>query len=90
MDSQLMSKADPEWQAQLLANYSSHIFVSKVTQGPDTSSADLMQTVIESSLAILASRAEISDLKSHNAMLLQAIGYRQKWMRNERESLDCL
>ena len=83
MDSQLMSKADPEWQAQLLANYSSHIFVSKVTQGPDTNSADLMQTVIESSLAILASRAEMKSLP-------QAIGYRQKWMRNERESLDCL
>lgn len=66
VDSRLLSEGNLEWQAQLLTNYSSHIFVSK---GPDNSSAHLMQTVIESSLALLASHAEISDLKSRNSTL---------------------
>ena len=66
VESGLSSEDDLQWEAQLLANYSGHIFVSK---GPDNSPAHLMQTVIESSLAIWACRAEISDLKAPNSTL---------------------
>lgn len=62
VDGRLLSEHNLQWQAQLLANFSGHIFVSK---GP----ARLIQTVIESSLAILAMRAEISDLRSQNSAL---------------------
>jgi len=51
-----------QWQAQLLANFSGNIFVSK---GP----AQLMQTIIESSLEILAMRAEIAALRAQNSTL---------------------
>jgi hypothetical protein len=66
MDNSLLSDSSLQWQAQLLANYSGHIFVSR---GLGIDPDHLMQTVIESSLAILALRARISDLESRNSSL---------------------
>ncbi|KAI0058501.1 hypothetical protein BV25DRAFT_1810589, partial [Artomyces pyxidatus] len=58
--------ADLQWQAQLLANYSGHIFVSR---GLGSNSAALSDMVVESSLAMLSLQAEVADLKSQNASL---------------------
>jgi Ring finger domain len=77
VDGRLLAEGNLQWQAQLLANYSGHIFVSK---GP----AHLMQTVIESSLAILAMRAEIADLRLQNSTLTTA----SKRMEAEMEQME--
>lgn len=77
VDGRLLAEGDLQWQAQLLANYSGHIFISK---GP----AHLMQTVIESSLAILAMRAEIADLRLQNSTLTTA----SKRMEAEMEQME--
>ncbi|KAL6309201.1 hypothetical protein BKA93DRAFT_425367 [Sparassis latifolia] len=66
VDSHLLSHGDLQWQAQLLANCSGHIFVSR---GLLSTSADLTQTVIETSLTLLALRAEVNDLKSQQSEL---------------------
>jgi Zinc finger, C3HC4 type (RING finger) len=66
VDRRLLSDSDMQWQAQLLAHYSGHIFVSK---GTKQSPAHFTQTVVESSLAILALRAEVSDLKLRLSIL---------------------
>lgn len=66
VNARLLSQNDLQWQAQLLANYSGHIFVSK---GPGNNPAYLVRTVIESSLAILACRAEISALRSQYSVV---------------------
>jgi hypothetical protein len=77
VDGQLLSERNLQWQAQLLANYSGHIFVSN---GP----AQLMQTITESSLAILAMRAEISELRLQNSTLTTA----SKRMEVEMEQME--
>jgi Ring finger domain len=66
VDNRLLDDGNLQWQAQLLANYSGHIFVSR---GLDNGHAHLKQTIVESSLAILALRAEVLDLKSQNSTL---------------------
>jgi uncharacterized small protein (DUF1192 family) len=66
VDRRLLSDSDMQWQAQLLANYSGHIFVSR---GTKQSPAHFTQTVVESSLAILALQAEVSDLKLRLSIL---------------------
>ena len=50
-----------QWQAQLLANYSGHVFVP---QGVETSTPLLWQAVLESSLTQLSLQAENSELRS--------------------------
>jgi hypothetical protein len=55
-----------QWQAQLLANYSGHMFVP---HGVEMSTPTLWQAVLESSLAQLSMQAEISDLRSQNEFL---------------------
>jgi hypothetical protein len=55
---------DMQWQAQLLANFSGHTFVH-IRDNP----ADLTQTILESSLAILALQAEVADMKYRNSSL---------------------
>jgi hypothetical protein len=55
-----------QWQAQLLANYSGHVFVP---HGVETSTPTLWQAVLESSLAQLSMQAEISELRSQNEYL---------------------
>jgi hypothetical protein len=55
-----------QWQAQLLSNYSGHVFVP---HGVETSTPTLWQAVLESSLAQLSMQAEISELRSQNEFL---------------------
>jgi Ring finger domain len=55
-----------QWQAQLLANYSGHIFVP---HGAEMSTPILWQAVLESSLAQLSMQAELADLRSQNDLL---------------------
>ncbi|KAI0260325.1 hypothetical protein BC834DRAFT_832018 [Gloeopeniophorella convolvens] len=54
------SDSDLQWQAQLLANFSAHVFVPR---GPGMSTEVLWQAVLESSLAQLSMQAEIANLK---------------------------
>ena len=55
-----------QWQAQLLSNYSGHVFVP---HGVETSTPTLWQAVLESSLAQLSMQAEIAELRSQNEFL---------------------
>jgi RING finger family protein len=55
-----------QWQAQLLANYSGHMFVPHVVE---TSTATLWQADLEFSLAQLSMQAEIAELRSQNEFL---------------------
>src|SRR6266851_6482110 len=55
-----------QWQAQLLANYSGHVFVP---HGVEMSTPTLWQAVLESSLAQLSMQAELTDLRSQNDLL---------------------
>jgi len=52
-----------QWQAQLLGNYSGHVFVP---HGVEMSTATLWQAVLESSLAQLSMQASLADLRSQN------------------------
>ncbi|KAI0259086.1 hypothetical protein BC834DRAFT_974597 [Gloeopeniophorella convolvens] len=54
------SDSDLQWQAQLLANFSAHVFVSC---GHGMSTEILWQAVVESSLTQLSMQAEIANLK---------------------------
>ena len=58
-----------QWQAQLLSNYSAHVFVPR---GVEMSTSTLWQTILESSLAQLSMQAEISTLKSQIKSLKSA------------------
>jgi hypothetical protein len=55
-----------QWEAQLLSNYSGHVFVPN---GVETSTPTLWQAVLESSLAQLSMQAEIAELRSQNELL---------------------
>ncbi|KIJ64841.1 hypothetical protein HYDPIDRAFT_153660 [Hydnomerulius pinastri MD-312] len=63
VDEGLLASPEFQWQAQLLANCSGHVFTSK-NRPPDTD-----ESVIESSLAVLALRAEVEELKRQNKTL---------------------
>ncbi|KAH7918944.1 hypothetical protein BV22DRAFT_1199753 [Leucogyrophana mollusca] len=66
VDDRLLSEGDLQWQAQLLANFSAHIFVPKyVGNGPQ----EMTLAIMESSLEVLALRAEAVDLKRQNSAL---------------------
>jgi hypothetical protein len=80
VDRRLMSDNDLQWQAQLLANFSGHVLVSN-GQIP----LPLIQTVTESSLTILALRAEVSDLKLQNSVLTSENKRLEAEMRVENE-----
>jgi Ring finger domain len=57
-----------QWQAQLLSNYSGHVFVPHGVE-TSTSTPTLWQAVLESSLAQLSMQAEIAELRSQNEFL---------------------
>lgn len=65
-DPHLLADTTLQWQAQLLANFCGHAFTLKnsLTNGPA-----LLDTVLDSSLEILALKAEASELKRTNDML---------------------
>ena len=55
-----------QWEAQLLANYSGHVFVP---HGVETSAPTLWQAVLEASVAQLSMQAENTELRSQNESL---------------------
>jgi hypothetical protein len=63
-----------QWQAQLLSNYSGHVFVP---HRAETSTPTLWQAVLESSLAQLSMQAEISELRAQN-----------EFLKNEQQRLE--
>ncbi|THG96225.1 hypothetical protein EW026_g5570 [Hermanssonia centrifuga] len=65
-DRQLLADPSLQWQAQLLAHYSAHMFVAKDLP---SSSSEFLDTLVAASLEVLALKAEITDLKSRNRML---------------------
>ncbi|CAL1701269.1 unnamed protein product [Somion occarium] len=65
-DPHLLADSNMQWQAQLLANYSGHVFVSKRTLVEPT---DLMHAVVDSSLEVLVLKAEVAELKQQNESL---------------------
>ena len=64
VDSHFLTDSHMQWQAQLLAQYSGHVFVFKPNDSP------LSHSDLETSLATLDMRAEISDLKSRTSDLV--------------------
>lgn len=63
MDESIFDSSDFQWQAQLLANCSAHVYVARHRR------KDHEAAIIRSSLAILDLRAQISGLKSENKKL---------------------
>lgn len=63
MDEGIFDSSDFQWQAQLLANCSAHIYVTRHQRN------DYEKAVVQSSLAILSLRAQISELKRANKEL---------------------
>ncbi len=61
-----LSDDSVQWQAQLLANYSCHVFVP---DGAGMFTPTLWQAVLESSLAQLSMQAEIAELRSQTELL---------------------
>lgn len=60
VDKDLISSPDLQWEAQLLTNCSGHTFIAK------NESFDAEKSILESSLAVLALRAEVKELKQQN------------------------
>jgi hypothetical protein len=69
VDSRLLADKGMQWEMQLLANFSGHMLLS-IPEAED-SFAELSVTVLESSLEILALRAEVEELKSRNLSLIK-------------------
>ncbi len=67
VDTRLLSESGLQWQAQLLANFSAHVFI--LNDKWSTDPADLKQALLESSVTILTLQAQLSDLESRNQSL---------------------
>lgn len=65
-DPGLLEDPSLQWQAQLLANYSAHMFIS---DDSFRSLSDLMEAVLESSLSTLTLKAEVERLEGKNRLL---------------------
>ncbi|KAI0347119.1 hypothetical protein BDW22DRAFT_1367462 [Trametopsis cervina] len=65
-DRTLLSDTSIQWQAQLLANLSSHVFVAKP---PPPNLQDWREYTLQASVEYLNMRAEYMDLKARNAVL---------------------
>ncbi|TFY74325.1 hypothetical protein EWM64_g9687, partial [Hericium alpestre] len=82
---------DLQWQAQLLANYSGHVFVPS---GLVLNASGMTRIVMESSLALLSTRSQIaeltfqhSNLVSENKRLEEEMEQMENRHRQERERL---
>ncbi|KAK0202721.1 hypothetical protein DFS33DRAFT_1385094 [Desarmillaria ectypa] len=67
VDTHLLSESGLQWQAQLLANFSAHVFIPNDKWSTDP--VDLTQALLESSVAILTLQAQLSSLESRNQFL---------------------
>ncbi|KAF9220041.1 hypothetical protein BS17DRAFT_788122 [Gyrodon lividus] len=77
VDEDLLASSAFQWQAQLLSNYSGHIFVAS-NHCLDTEACN-----IKSSLAMLAARAEIEEFKRRNKLL----GSENEWLETKANRL---
>ncbi|KAI0317531.1 hypothetical protein OF83DRAFT_1120887 [Amylostereum chailletii] len=95
-----LPRGELQWQAQLLANYSGHVFVPRPSA---PTPAHLVQVVLDSSLQILTLRSEVASLAAQNTSLatetkrlegqLEAVERkwnleRRDWARAERSRRD--
>lgn len=85
IDESILSDRSLQWQTQLLANFSGLLFVAKTIRF-DQDPIEAERAMIESSLAILALQAEVTDLKSQNAALQRDL--RDAEYRLEEERLN--
>ncbi|KAJ7252460.1 hypothetical protein C8J57DRAFT_1474125 [Mycena rebaudengoi] len=69
VDSRLLADSSLQWQTQLLAQFSGHFIVGKAFAA--NSVEELTQAVLESSLAVLSSHAEVADLKFQTSSLVR-------------------
>lgn len=69
VDSSVLSDSGLQWQAQLLANFSAHIFVSNSSMQSDL--PGLTQSLLECSLEVLTLRAQVADLTTQNQLLTE-------------------
>ncbi len=88
LDKDLLSESDLQWQVQLLANFSAHIFVPNDKW--DTDSDDLTQALLGSSLTILALQAQLSDLTSSVREATQATSRLEKENVGLQETVERL
>lgn len=88
LDKDLLSESDLQWQVQLLANFSAHIFVPNDKW--DTDSDDLTQALLGSSLTILALQAQLSDLTSSAREAKQATSRLEKENVGLQETVERL
>ncbi|KAK0489056.1 hypothetical protein IW261DRAFT_1390486 [Armillaria novae-zelandiae] len=67
VDTRLLSENGLQWQAQLLTNFSAHVFILNDKWSNDPT--HLKQALLESSVTILTLQAKLSDLESRNQFL---------------------
>ena len=77
IDESIFDSSDFQWQAQLLANCSAHVHVARHRR------KDHEEAIIQSSLAILTLRAQISELKHEN----EKFGSENKQLESEVDRL---
>ena len=65
VDRRLLADRDTRWQAQLLGNFSADIFVPHAV--PDSS--HMPQVILETSMALLALKSQVAELKAHNSSI---------------------
>lgn len=83
IDQSILSDHSLQWQTQLLANFSGLLFVAKTIRF-DQDPVEAERAMIESSLAILALQAEVTDLKSQNAALQRDLRDAEHRLEEER------
>ncbi|KAK0505261.1 hypothetical protein EDD18DRAFT_1128361 [Armillaria luteobubalina] len=88
LDKDLLAESDLQWQVQLLANFSAHIFVPNDKW--DTDHDNLTQTLLGSSLTILALQAQLSDLTSSVREAKQATSRLEKENVGLQETVERL
>ena len=83
VDQSILSDHSLQWQTQLLANFSGLLFVAK-TNRFDSNPIEAERAMIESSLTILALRAEVDELKFQTASLQKDLQAAEHKMEEER------
>ena len=83
IDQSILSDHSLQWQTQLLANFSGLLFVAK-TNRFDSNPIEAERAMIDSSLTILALRAEVDELKFHNASLQKDLQAAERKIEEER------
>ena len=86
IDQSILSDRSLQWQTQLLANFSGLLFVAKATRF-DSNAIEAERAMIDSSLTILALRAEVSELKYQNSSLQKDLQAAEHKAEEERRYL---